>query len=58
MLIIASKFVLLLLSMVGSTAGTKPKRPSPVAESVPVMKLTGVFIVVDERSEETTLYFE
>ena len=57
MLIITSKFVLLPLSMVGSTARTKPKRPSPAAQSVPVMKLTGVFIFLFFSNSKSFMIF-
>ena len=57
MLIVTSKFVLLPLSMVGSTARTKPKRPSPAAQSVPVMKLTGVFIFLFFSNSKSFMIF-
>ena len=57
MSIIASMFVLLPWSMFGNTARTKPKRPSLAAQSVPVMKLTGVFIFLFFSNSKSFMIF-
>ena len=43
--------------MLGNIARTKLKRPSPAAQSVPVMKLTGVFIFLFFSNSKSFMIF-